>query len=32
MNLLKLPQYDTVEQLRERLLYAIRSKSGFDLS
>jgi ubiquitin-protein ligase E3 C len=32
MNLLKLPQYDTVEMLREKLLYAIKSHSGFELS
>jgi len=32
MNLLKLPQYDSIQTLREKLLYAIRSKSGFELS
>jgi hypothetical protein len=32
MNLLKLPMYDSVEMLKERLLYAIRSNSGFELS
>jgi hypothetical protein len=32
MNLLKLPKYFTKEQLQERLLYAIRSNSGFELS
>jgi ubiquitin-protein ligase E3 C len=32
MNLLKLPQYDSLEMLKEKLLYAIRSKSGFELS
>ena len=32
MNLLKLPQYDTIEQLRDKLLYAIKSHSGFELS
>jgi ubiquitin-protein ligase E3 C len=32
MNLLKLPQYDSLEVLKEKLLYAIRSKSGFELS
>ncbi len=33
MNLLKLPNYDgNVEVLREKLLYAIRSNSGFELS
>ena len=31
-NLLKLPKYDSVEVLKERLLYAVRSKSGFELS
>lgn len=32
MNLLKLPQYDNVDVLNEKLLYAIRSNSGFELS
>jgi len=32
MNLLKLPQYDNKEMLREKLLYAISSNSGFELS
>lgn len=32
MNLLKLPQYDSIDILREKLLYAIRSNSGFELS
>jgi hypothetical protein len=32
MNLLKLPEYETVEMLKEKLLYAIRSNSGFELS
>lgn len=32
MNLLKLPKYDSVEMLKEKLLYAIRSNSGFELS
>eukprot|EP01040_Poterioochromonas_malhamensis_P001984 gene1984-2120_t len=32
MNLLKLPQYDSIEILKEKLLYAIRSNSGFELS
>jgi len=32
MNLLKLPMYDSVDMLREKLLYAIRSNSGFELS
>jgi ubiquitin-protein ligase E3 C len=30
-NVLKLPAYDSKEVLREKLLYAIRSKSGFEL-
>jgi len=32
MNLLKLPKYTSVEMLREKLLYAIESASGFELS
>eukprot|EP01038_Epipyxis_sp_PR26KG_P007199 gene7199-9826_t len=32
MNLLKLPLYNDIEMLKEKLLYAIRSNSGFDLS
>lgn len=32
MNLLKLPLYPTTEMLRDKLLYAIRSHSGFELS
>jgi ubiquitin-protein ligase E3 C len=32
MNLLKLPQYTDEEQLREKLVYAISSGAGFDLS
>jgi ubiquitin-protein ligase E3 C len=32
MNLLKLPAYVSSEVLRERLLYAIMSNSGFELS
>jgi hypothetical protein len=32
MNLFKLPQYETVQQLKEKLLYAIKSHSGFELS
>lgn len=32
MNLLKLPRYSDVGQLREKLLYAIGSNSGFELS
>jgi len=32
VNQLKLPPYDDYETLREKLLYAITSKSGFELS
>jgi ubiquitin-protein ligase E3 C len=32
MNLLKLPPYKTTEQLQTKLLYAINSEAGFDLS
>ena len=32
MNLLKLPKYDSEQMLKEKLLYAIRSNSGFELS
>ena len=32
MNLLKLPPYDSLETLRERVTYAIESGAGFDLS
>ncbi len=32
MNLLKLPPYRTVQQMRDRLLLAISSAHGFDLS
>jgi ubiquitin-protein ligase E3 C len=32
MNLLKLPNYPTKEILKQKLLYAIESKSGFELS
>uniref|UniRef100_A0A7R9Y9Y8 HECT-type E3 ubiquitin transferase n=1 Tax=Pinguiococcus pyrenoidosus TaxID=172671 RepID=A0A7R9Y9Y8_9STRA len=32
MNLLKLPQYDDKETLRSKLLYAISSNAGFDLT
>eukprot|EP01036_Dinobryon_divergens_P023528 gene23528-31881_t len=32
MNLLKLPKYDSETMLEEKLLYAIRSNSGFELS
>jgi hypothetical protein len=31
-NLLKLPAYKTKKRLKERLLYAIRSGAGFELS
>ncbi|ALC41873.1 CG3356 [Drosophila busckii] len=31
-NLLKLPPFNTVEQMREKLLYAIQSGVGFELS
>lgn len=32
MNLLKLPPYRTFSQMKEKLLYAIKSGAGFDLS
>jgi len=32
VNLLKLPRYKTMEGLREKLLYAVNSGAGFDLS
>ncbi|KAL3667809.1 hypothetical protein V7S43_007360 [Phytophthora oleae] len=32
MNLLKLPSYSNKESMRKKLLYAIRSNAGFDLS
>ena len=32
MNLLKLPPYDSLETLRERLTYAITAGCGFELS
>ena len=32
MNLLKLPEYDSIETMKEKLLYAIRSQSGFELT
>jgi ubiquitin-protein ligase E3 C len=32
VNLLKLPRYETREVLREKLLYAVNSGAGFDLS
>ena len=31
-NLLKLPNFKSKKVLKERLLYAIKSESGFDLS
>lgn len=31
MNLLKLPNYKNKEKLRAKLLYAIRSNSGFEM-
>ena len=32
MNLLKLPPYPSVNQIRDKLLYAARNAGGFDLS
>ncbi|KUI69701.1 hypothetical protein VM1G_05521 [Cytospora mali] len=32
VNLLKLPMYESVAQLRDKLLYAVSSGAGFDLS
>eukprot|EP01035_Chromulina_nebulosa_P018995 gene18995-24813_t len=32
MNLLKLPKYSSINELKEKLLYAIKSNSGFELS
>ncbi|KAK0617058.1 hypothetical protein B0T14DRAFT_589417 [Immersiella caudata] len=32
INLLKLPQYKTAETLKSKLLYAVKSGAGFDLS
>lgn len=32
MNLLKLPEYSSLEMLKEKLLYSIRSQSGFELT
>lgn len=32
MNLLKLPQYESYDELKSKLLYAIKSNSGFELS
>jgi len=31
-NLLKLPPFNSVDQMREKLLYAIQSGVGFELS
>lgn len=31
-NILRLPNYSNKELLKEKLLYAIKAKSGFDLS
>lgn len=32
MNLLKLPPYRTVKEMREKLLYAVSAGAGFELS
>ena len=32
MNLLKLPPYGSAEQIREKLLYAVKAGAGFELS
>lgn len=32
VNLLKLPKYKSLPQLRDKLLYAVKSNAGFDLS
>jgi ubiquitin-protein ligase E3 C len=32
MNLLKLPPYQSVQAMRDKLLYAIKAGAGFDLS
>ncbi len=32
MNLLKLPPYRTPQQIRDKLLYAVQSGAGFELS
>ena len=32
VNLLKLPPYRTAQQIREKLLYAVESGAGFELS
>jgi ubiquitin-protein ligase E3 C len=32
VNLLKLPRYATKKVLKEKLLYSVNSKAGFDLS
>ena len=31
-NQFKLPQYDSIEELRQKLLYSIQSRAGFELS
>ena len=31
-NQLKLPQYESSEELRSKLLYAVKSRSGFELT
>lgn len=31
-NQFKLPQYDTIEEMTEKVMYAIMSKSGFEMS
>jgi ubiquitin-protein ligase E3 C len=32
VNLLKLPPYRTAQQIRDKLLYAVKSGAGFELS
>jgi ubiquitin-protein ligase E3 C len=32
MNLLKLPPYRSAQQIRDKLLYAVESGAGFELS
>jgi len=32
MNLLKLPQFNEVDLLKEKLMYAINAQAGFELS
>jgi ubiquitin-protein ligase E3 C len=32
VNLLKLPRYANADTLREKLLYAVNARAGFDLS